>query len=335
MQTSIRELGQLEELPPDLASIRDDVVAATSDAIDAKKRFGELPKPPSYTDQLARGFVYGLIRDYKGGIEFDQEVTRQAEALQKEVRRIVWSIERLRGSGLMLPDIAKKFAGPKHEGDSAIQIDFDEAWPEPGIDWLTVTNNTGLPLHNCTIAVKLSGRAGANALNVHFFPEWQPTQSFHCPYSPERSVLDKKYLRQTVPGVQAVTVDLFADELSQENIRFQYAGNERDSDVLRYCGGLEFHTRYRPFAKGTLWNDQAAVFCHFSGKHPLPKGSLKIELANGAYRASALIDFASWKPEQELKVEFPDERWEPTSSVGSIHIEGSAGDFKFPVLLGP
>src|SRR5262249_2778232 len=156
---------------------------------------------------------------------------------------------------LLLRRAAPKYAGPNFNLQQTLGVDIDEAFGT-GPDWIALRNATGSDLHNALVSVTLLGKAGDTKENIHFIPHWRAGETIHGRYETGTLVGDKAIGRQTVSSIQSARIHLTSDEGRQENITYQYAGPEKDKDVQRNLNELtHLYARYRPFAKGIVWND--------------------------------------------------------------------------------
>lgn len=150
--------------------------------------------------------------------------------------RLRWGMafNRARAVSLMVPEAAKAFGGPKQsrEKPPAVTVDFDESFSgNSNHDLLKLTNSSDATLRHCTVLVELHGLNGDVRQNVHYVEEWPRNEARFAMYGPGIEANGESYGRQTVHGVQRLRVCVWADELTHEDIAYQYAGSERDRDA--------------------------------------------------------------------------------------------------------
>jgi hypothetical protein len=239
--------------------------------------------------------VRGFFLDLDGVTRRLGEVEGQQSALIAELRGLAATIRRGKTAQLMLPRIAARYGGPTVTAGGAIGIDLDESWGPVGpADWLTLSNASGVDLHRCTVLVELRGRSGDIARDLHFVPAWPSGVAIYGKYGLGTQMLDETVGRQTVPGVEVVTISVWSDELSQESIVYPYAGAERDRDIARYCDGMQVQAQYRPFVRGLLWNTERGVSVTLKCVTALPSPRITVTFFQGGTALAWYWDFPRW-----------------------------------------
>ena len=185
-------------------------------------------------------------------------------------------------------------------GHQQILVDLDAAWgPFGPDDRLTLSNRTGIDLHNCTILVELRATGGDAVPNVFFMPNWPAGTPIHARCTKGTEVLGEMYGRRTVPRVESIVTSLWSDELTRGPETSIYAGAERDADVGRYCGDMKVDASYQPFAKGIFWNTERGVIVRLRGLKFAPNPRVTVFFTRGSSELSWYWDFDRWDEGQE------------------------------------
>ena len=319
----ILELSNIHCEDTDVEAIARDSAASTREVISVMEAVRRLPKPSGDTELFFAGLLYGFTGDFQTPARIGREETAKIESLQSQGRQFVAAATRLKADELMLPRVASRYAGPPVSSGCSILLDFDEALLPEQKDSITVTNNSGLELHNCTVLIELISARGETCQNVHFIPVWQNGQGLHAKYAVGTQILGDWVGRETVFGVERIETALYCDEVSQERMPYQYAGAEKDRDFERYLAEMKGFVRYRPFSGGVIWDDQRAVFLSFAGLPRLPKGTATVTLRHGGETSNVQLSFESWSEREEKKIEFPQIKWDPDGGEIQIQLEGS------------
>lgn len=291
---ALMDMNGLKAVDPEVMSVAADVSRATESTMTALEQIDALPKPPGSGEMFVDGLLRGLVGDFAGGVQRANEVDGQLNAIREQARRVITGLKQLQTAKLQLPRLATKYGGPPVVRGQTVVIDYDEAWGSHGPkSEVTLTNNFG-DLHHCTILVEIQGAAEVSQ-NVHFIADWKGGSPIYATYDPGVAILDETPIKQTVPGVQRLVISIWADELSQENIRYQYAGNEQAQDVARYCKDLKVTTEYRPFQKGSLWNTQRGVRLQLAGIAFLEQPRVTISFRRGQENKSLYWDLERWQ----------------------------------------
>jgi hypothetical protein len=297
-------LGELDGLRTEDPEIRRVVGlgrSALADAVAAAEKLHAPPRPPGTGELIAESFVHGVLGDVAGGFRLGREVQSQYDIMADEVRRLGDAIRRAEAAKLMLPGLAARFAGPEARGDAVLSLDFDTAWgPFGPDDLMTLSNASGKALHYCTVLVELRGAGGEVERNLHFVSDWAPGEKIFATYSPGTEVLGRVEGRETVPSVRSIAVSVWAEELSQGAVTFNYTPETRDADIARYCGGMAVEAAYRPFARGVLWNTERGVTVKLRGVRYLERPRITLRFTRGGSEAAFYWDFDRWN-EGEVK----------------------------------
>ena len=290
----LMDVNGLQAVDPDVMSVAAEVSRATESTMTALEQLDALPKPPGSGEMFVDGLLRGFVGDFAGGVQRANEVDGQLNAIREQARRVITGVKQLQTAKLQLPRLATKYGGPPVFRGQTVVIDYDEAWgPHGPKSEITLTNNFS-DLHNCTILVEIQGATEVSQ-NVHFIPDWKGGSSIYASYGTGVAILDETPIKQTVPAVQRLVVSIWADELSQENIRCQYAGNEQAKDVARYCKDLRVTAKYREFQKGSLWNTQRGVQLQLDGIEFIEQPRVTISFRRGQENKALYWDLERWE----------------------------------------
>lgn len=297
---------------PALAALANESAEAGLDMLIQLKLIEALPKPPEADELMAEGLVRLLFRGF-GILGRVEELYRQDASLQNTFRALIAASERREQAKLKLPALAAKYAGPPFAFGNAITVDFDETWLSERPDWIVLVNNTGATLHHCTIAVELQGKDHGAKQNLHFIREWAPAAAIYGEYAGSVKVQDKTLRRASVPLVQNVNVSLWADELSQENLIYKYAGAERNKDIAQYLRQMSFVPSYRRFEKGVFFDTPRRVELWLRGVELPRPHKMIIHFHRGETVKSLEWLFTAWKQDEKkiLETRPGDLPWDP------------------------
>jgi len=295
LRNATLDLKGLKATDPDVDAVAEEARGVFRDAVSSMERLIALPRPPGSLELAGESFLRGLILDIPGLARRYDQVSGVQEALLAEARRLAAAIKRGEAARLMLPRIAARYGGPPPAAGRALLIDFDESWGPVGpADWLTLTNASGVELHNATVLVEVRGGSGENARSVHFVPAWKAGAAIDAKYTAGDESLGFPVGRQSVKDVSAVTVSVWSDELSQEGIAYAYAGPEHDADVARYCATMRVRVQYRPFQRGLLWNTERGADAWLEGIPFVPRPRITATFRRGPSTLSWYWDFERW-----------------------------------------
>ncbi len=311
-QNAILDLRSIASSDSDIQHISGEAISAISEFADAIGRLQSLPQPTSGGERFLAGIMYAFIGDLSTPSEMDRDAAAKSDALQAEGRKLVSAFTRTQSSQLLLTRVAKKYAGPTVAAGTAVLVDIDELWNgEP--DRIMIANNSGRELHDVTVVVELTGKGGETRENVHFIPSWYPNQKMHGKYDAGIVIGDQRILRQTVTGIERAIVHVYARELSQERIQYEYVGVNRDEDIRRHLDRLTMYAKYCPYAPGVVFTDQRALIVSFTGIARLPKGTLSVVVEEPSRRLteSRQFSFDSWTEGEQARIEFPNIAWDP------------------------
>ncbi|MDB5340528.1 MAG: hypothetical protein JWN70_6147 [Planctomycetaceae bacterium] len=305
------DLKEIKTTDAEVAGLVVDVHQATEKTMTAMERIDALPKPPSDGEMVLDGLLRGFVGDFAGGVQRVNEVGGQINALKDQARNVITGLRQLQTAKLQLPHLAKKHGGPPVVRGQTVLIDYDEAWgPHGPKSELMLVNNFG-DLHNCTILIEIQGATEVTQ-NVHFLADWKGDCPIYASYSPGIAILDETPIKQSVPAVQRLVVSIWADELTQENIQYQYAGNEQAKDVARYCKDLKISLEYRPFQKGSLWNTHRGIHLQLDGIEFIEQSRVTVTFRRGQENKSLYWDLKRWQAGERKTLDTQGSlSWEP------------------------
>ena len=309
------DLQQSGSDDPDIEAVTQQACEAFHGAVTALERLDALPKPPDAGEQFIEGFLRGLVLAGEGAAERDQEIRGQQDAILGELRSVIAAAKRAESAKLMLPRIAKKYAGPAVESGVSVAADFNAAWGHLGPDdWMFLYNNSSLVLHNSTVLVELRGIDGDVHRNLHFIPAWEQETWICARYEAGTPIpaLKDTFGAMSVANVQTALISIWAEELSQESIVYDYAGKEFDRDVERYCQDLKIRASYQAFEPGLLWNTERGVVATLDGLPFVMKPTVTVRFEGGGPSKSWFWTFDSWS-QNERKTFSPGKQlsWDP------------------------
>lgn len=311
---AVRDLFAIAATSDDsaLAALANESAEAGLDMLIQLKLLEALPKPPEADELMAEGLVRLLFRGF-GILGRVEEIYRQDANLQNTFRALIAASERREQAQLKLPALAAKYAGPPFTVGNAVTVDFDETWLPERPDWIALVNNTGATLHHCSIAVELQGKNQATKQNLHFIREWAPAVAIYGEYAGSVKVQDKTLRRASVPLVQNVKVSLWSDELSQENLIYNYAGAERNKDIAQYLTKMNFVSYYRRFEKGVFFDTPRRVELWLRGVELPRPHKMIIHFHRGETVKSLEWLFTAWKQDERkiLETRPGDLPWDP------------------------
>jgi hypothetical protein len=255
--------------------VAQEATAGCRDFVDSLKRSELLPRPPGDFPVFLESFVYGYFGQLSAAVQQGQKYQAQADALIAEGRVAATAVQQVKAAQLLLPRIARRFCGPAVENGQALLVNLYPRWGcYSKFDVLELTNNTAQqspPLHNCTIKVKLEAANGEAVENVHFIRAWKQGESMNAQYWGGLDLgTGKLVCRQTLNDISKVTVSLWCDELTQEDIVAVYTQADRAAQITERCRPLDFRLSYRPFAAGALFNDERGIYATMGGLPYIP-----------------------------------------------------------------
>jgi len=262
---------------------------------------------------VAEGLVRLLFRGF-GVIGRAEEIYHQDANLKNAFRALSAARARREQAKLKLPVIAAYYAGPPSPTSrQALAIDYDEAWLPEQPNRLTLTNNTGMTLRHCTLLLELLGKNNAPSRNLYFIDAWEPGNTIYCEYAGDAKIQDQFIKSAAVHLVQSLKVSLWADELSQEDLAYHYAGAERDKDITRYLRNMTIASRYRPFAKGLFFDTQRGLHLWLRGVELSRAFKIIVQFHRGNKGKSLEWIFTGWKPDEQKTLDtlVGDLPWDP------------------------
>lgn len=160
-------------------------------------------------------------------------LAREADQASARVARYETAVQRRRAASFLLSDLAQEFAGPAAE-KPPFGIDFDEHWfGPPGPDRVSLVNESGRDLSNCTVQVDLRGKKGKWVRNIHFVAAWPKGQKLWADYFSVDPREVAALAGTTAIEVQELKVSLWCVELRAESISVPYDDVARQADQQR------------------------------------------------------------------------------------------------------
>ena len=297
----------------DLAAIANESAEAVLDLLIQLKLLEVLPKPPQADQLVAEGLIRLLFRGF-GIIGRVEEIYHQDTNLKNAFRALSEASARRARAKLKLPVIAAYYSGPPLPmTQPALAIDYDAAWLPEQPDRVTLRNNTGKALHHCAILVELVGETGASTSSLYFAETLAPASVLFGEYDGDTKVQNQTIKRPAVHLTQTLKVSLWADELSQESLVYQYAGAERDKDMARYLKGMTLASRYRPFTKGLLFDTQRGLHVWLRGAELARPFKIMAHFQRGTKGKILEWTFAGWKKDEQKTLDTlaGDLPWDP------------------------
>jgi hypothetical protein len=286
----------------ELAQLAAEAHSAVAELVAHFERVAAIPTTPGVAEFFAESFFRGLVFDVPGVFRRIHEIGDGDATRTEEARAIMAAIRRAEAFRLALPAIAARHAGPPVAGRPVLGLDFDSAWGPIGpSDRLELTNNSGISLHRCTVEVELIGPGGRSARAVHYVEAWRAGAALHARYSPGQAFLGIEVSRRTPTQVEEVVVSIGSDELSQERVRFAYAGDRRDEDVARYCRDLRVEPTYRTRARDLFGTNQRRLVLVLRGVAGLEQPRVTATFRRGGEERAWTWNFTRWH-EGESKV---------------------------------
>lgn len=297
----------------DLTAIANESAEAVLDLLIQLKLLDALPKPPEADQLVAEGLIRLLFRGF-GIIGRVEEIYLQDANLKNAFRALSEASARRDRAKLKLPVIAAYYSGPPVPISAPpLAIDYDAAWFPDQPDRVALHNKTGTTLHHCTILVELLGKAGASTQTLYFLETLAPESTIYGEYAGDTKVQDKIMKRPTVQLAQGLKVSLWADELSQENIAYQYAGAEREKDIARYLNGMTITSRYRPFTHGLFVDTQRGLQVWLRGVELTRPFKIIAQFHRGTKGKVIEWTFTGWKKDEQKTLDTlaSDLPWDP------------------------
>jgi hypothetical protein len=341
-RAAVCDLKSQHPVDTDLRDLCDDGAASIEQLLSCIQSILELPRPPGDFEQFLAGFVFGFTGQFSAFAEYDREIRKQNTAMQVAIRRYIVAASRVRAATLLLPRIAKKLSGPATLS-SPLEVDIDEAVVS-GPDLITLRNQSGRTLHNCTVVVALQGTREDTA-NIHFVDKWASGDKICARYDIGTTVLDQVVGRTTVSGIQNAMVSLYCDELSDKERPYQYVGAEKDKDVQRHLDSVTMFAHCRMFSRGLISTDPPAVVLCYSGRPILPKCKIAVECFDGSFppfdswhkpidapRSNKFfnsVDMSNWREGETKVVEFPGFQRDPRGFNILLEVPGTRASRKW------
>ena len=322
-QEAILNLDGAAYADPQLATLSGQAVASLRNLLELASEIQGLPEPPSALTEVILGVVQGYTGDVDDFLSHYNDLVERDQLGQALGRRIIVELTKLKSQELLLPAIARKYAGPPLADPQVVAIDFDEALFAEQLDRLALRNGSKYVLHHCTIAVTLTAPDGETKRHVHFIQEWPPGQAVYAHYSGGKTPYDRP-IRDSLASIDSVSVSLFCDELSCEDVVYRYSGEEKDRDVAGFLQPFRLALEYRPFAAGIIFNDEPAAICSFSGLPALPRGKLAVTFHHGEQSRTEILAFESWKAGAKQTLKFPKLQWRPDGWSAALQLNGAA-----------
>lgn len=324
MKAAIIDLEKLRTADGDIGKVAQEAHAGLVASLEAIERLQILAKPPGVQEAIVTGLLHGFLLDIPGVLKRAAESEGQAKAIEDELRTFIGAFHRLQSAMLLIPNLAKQYGGPKVVQGQAAIIDYDEAWGPFGPKSRAGLLNYFGDLHHCTILIELRGRTEVSR-NVHFIPEWKSGVPIHAMYSPGEVVLDQTLSKQTVPEVQEVIVSVWADELTQEEIHYQYRGKARDLDIERYCQGLEVTCEFRPFQNGLFVNTHRGVQLQLNGMAFIEQSRVAATFRRGQESKSFSWNLGRWQQGESKTLDTQGElTWDPDTILVEVEFPGTS-----------
>jgi hypothetical protein len=322
-QEAILNLDGAEYADPQLEKVARQAVASMRNLVELASELQALPEPPDALSELILAMVQGSAGDVGGFLAHYNDLAEQGKTNQAVWRRIVVELTKLKSHELLLPGIARKYAGPPLSDPRIVAIDLDEALFPELPDRLALRNGSQHVLHHCTLAVTLTGAGGETKKHVHFIQEWPPDEAVYAFYGGGKTP-HEPLIRDSLASIASVSVSLYCDELSCQELAYRYSGDERDRDVGAFLRPFRLALQYRPFAPGLIFNDEPAAICSFCGLPALPRGRLAVTFHHGQQSRTQILAFESWQAGAEQTVEFPKLEWRPDAWSAALQLNGSA-----------
>ena len=297
----------------DIAAIAEESAEAALDLLIQLKVLEALPKPPEADEMVAEGLMRLLFRGF-GIIGRVEEIYHQDANLKNAFRALSEASARRERAKLKLAVIAAYYAGPPSPPSKpALAIDYDEAWRPEEPDRLTLANNTGMTLRHCTLLIELRGENNVASRNLYFIDAWEPENAIYGEYAGDAKIQDRFIKSAAVHLAQSIKISLWADELSQEDRIYQYAGAERDKDLARYLRHMAIDSRYRPFAKGVFFDTQRGLHLWLRGAELNRAFKIIVQFQRGNKGKSLEWTFNGWKPNEQKTLDTlaGDLPWDP------------------------
>jgi len=297
----------------DLAAIANESAEAVLDLLIQLKLLEALPKPPEADQLVAEGLVRLLFRGF-GVIGRVEEIYQQDTNLKKAFRALSEASDCRDRAKLKLPVIAAYYSGPPRPNSApALAIDYDAAWLPDQPDRVTLRNKTGMTLHHCTMLVELLGKTGTSTPSLFFIETLAPESAIYGEYAGDTKVQDKIVKRPAVQLAQGLKASLWAGELSQENIVYEYAGAEREKDMARYLNGMNIASRYRPFVKGVIFDTQRGLQVWLRGAELTRPFKIIAQFHRGTKGKVLEWTFTGWKRDEQKTLDTlaGDLPWDP------------------------
>lgn len=314
----------------DVELLAKDSSKAIEEMIAAIDRVESLPSPPGWLQTFAGTAMYY----YRGVINEDVSLEQirvpdvtggHAELHDAAMHALLKSSRRLTASRLLLPDIAKRFAGPNTASNTPIlEVDFDDHHLN-GADRISLRNISGFGLTNCTVFLQLNGKDGQVARNVHFIDKWEPGDSIFSMYLPGIQFRGKTYNRRTVDELQTIRISVYCDQLTSEDTVFTYTAADRRKDRVKLLKSLDFYGKYQQFDESyiALLSTPREVSVRFTGTQELRDVKLTLTLSNGANTASRTHEIGVWKEDTFHSIKFPAIDWEAEAYEATIELTKS------------
>ena len=317
-------IARLDTDELDIESLAKDSSRAVQEMVTAIERVEALPDPPGWLRTSADSFMYY----YRGVVNEDVSLEHfkpdEAESGRAEVHAamlaLLQSSRRLTALRLLLPDIAKRFAGPRTQSAVPIlRLDFDDHHLN-GPDKLSLHNASGVDLTNCTVVLQLNGKDGQVARNVHFINEWLANESVFSIYPPGIQYRGKRYGRRTVDDLRTIRFSVYCDQLACADVVYKYSASDRQEDGIALLRSLKFFGKYQPYEEGfiALTSTDRSVSVRYSGTQELRDVKLTLTLLNGSKSESRSQELDVWPVGVFESIEFPSIDWEARQYKATI-----------------
>ena len=218
------DLRAMGEVDPELKGIIDDFDKSEDELFAAMQEMEQLPQADGLMDGIL-SFYYGATFQFKAGFDHINRINSQSDEVKRRFGRMLQAVTKNEVAVLMLPRVARKLSGPTAQNTNLVNVHIVESI---ALDQLTLVNQSGRTLHNCTVVVFLTGKTGELKQNVHFVEAWPKGSPLYAQYQAGQEILNRMVFRQTVTRIQHVQIDIYCDEFTCEGISYQYAGAEKD-----------------------------------------------------------------------------------------------------------
>lgn len=305
MRTAIFELEQATSDDPEMRYALGEAIACHKEGADISDRIFEMQA--SLGELIYRGFKgfgAGISRNPYLILNQLEESLREAVTQEKLQKRIISVFHRSRAAALLLPQLAKKHAGPPVKSGQAVTVDFDED-PKGELDWISLTNTSGIELTHCTVLVTLLGKDGEKCTNIHYVEKWAPGEAVDISYFPGWECQGEMVGRATVKQPASLTFSIYCDQMTQENQKYEYRGAERDRDLENLLSDVQLSARYQPFVDGMLWDTACELTVSYKGCELIGEPTIEAVLYSGDQTYTENLLREVWKTDESLTIKFP------------------------------